>query len=330
MRNLIFTAAVIMMAGLVAPDAAIVWIEAVGDIMPARGIDTALLAPDGLERVFDDTLPVLRAADVVLGNLEAAATTSSVRVAKSYNFRFSPAALAGLARAGFSYLSVANNHSFDFGRQGFLDTLQALAAAGIGTSGAGRSLAEAAAPFVRRIRDTEIRVLSFGDFPADPRGFDGKRDARAAGATSGILWLDDDGLAAAKQAFSPDSFDIALVHGGEEWSTTPTADQKRWYRSLVDAGADLVIGSHPHVLQTLEMRGSALIAYSLGNFLFPGMEETKGGQDSVILEVGILEGKITAVHAIPVHLSGTGVRLAIGDGAAATLRILGAAPGQGR
>jgi poly-gamma-glutamate synthesis protein (capsule biosynthesis protein) len=312
------------------PDPALItWIEAVGDIMPARGVDAALLAPGGLERVFGGTLPILRAADFLLGNLEATASTSGGRVRKSYNFHFVPAALEGLAQAGFAYLSLANNHSYDFGRRGFVETLQALASAGIGTSGAGQSQALAEAPFVLRKRDTEIRVLSFGAFPVDPGGFDGKRDARASESVPGMLWLDEQGVAEASRAFSRDSFNIALVHGGDEWSSRPNPEQKHWYRALIDAGADLVVGSHPHVLQGMEARGGRLIAYSLGNFIFPGMEDTPGGQDSVILKLGILEGRIFALQAIPVRLAGTTVRRAKGDAAAATLRSLTIALGSG-
>ncbi len=308
--------------------ARIAWIEAVGDIMPARGVDAALLAPDGPARVLGDTLPILHAADLLLGNLEAVAGASGVPVLKSYNFRFDPRALESLASAGFSYLSLANNHSFDFGRQGFVESLGALAASGIGTSGVGRDQNHAEAPYVVSIKGTEIRVLSFGAFPADPKGFDGRRDARAAGDAAGMLWLDDAGLAAAARAFSPQSFNIAFVHGGEEWNTRPTPQQESSYRALVNAGADLVIGSHPHVIQGLEARGGALIAYSLGNFIFPGMDGTAGGEDSIILKVGVLAGRVVAVQAFPVRLSGTAVRRAA-DAAAESLRRRSAALVQG-
>jgi poly-gamma-glutamate synthesis protein (capsule biosynthesis protein) len=79
----------------------------------------------------------------------------------------------------------------------------------------------------------------------------------------------------------------------------------------------------------MEARGGRLIAYSLGNFIFPGMEDTRGGQDSVILKLGILEGRIFALQAIPVRLAGTTVRRAKGDAAAATLRSLTIALGSG-
>ncbi len=163
----------------------VAWIGAVGDIMPARGVDALLARHDGLERVFGDTLPILQGCDLLLGNLEGAATRRGAKAAKSFTFRFDPAALARLAEAGFTWLSLTNNHSFDFGPEGFLDTLDALASAGIGTSGAGRSEQEAQAALDSPAGDTPVRILSFGAYPVDRMGFDGRRTARAATAKPG-------------------------------------------------------------------------------------------------------------------------------------------------
>lgn len=300
----------------------ILWIAAVGDIMPARGVDAELLAPGGDRRVFGDALPALRAAGLLVGNLEAAATGKGTRMRKTYTFRFEPRALKALAAAGFSYLSLANNHTFDYGTDGFLDTLAGLADAGIATSGAGRTAADAALPAVLKVGDMEVRLLSFGAYPVDRTGFDGRTTARAGADRPGTLWLDEDGLAAAARGFSPEAFNIAVVHGGEEWSSTPTAAQRKGCRDLVSAGADLVIGSHPHVLQGLEAVNGSLIAYSLGNFLFPGMDGTPGGESSAILEVGTLNRKIVALRVVPVRLRGASVRLDPQSGTAAAVRSL--------
>jgi poly-gamma-glutamate synthesis protein (capsule biosynthesis protein) len=290
--------------------AAIAWIGAVGDIMPARGVDAALLSHGGLARVFGNALPILQSCTFLVGNLEAAATARGMPASKSYTFRFSGKALAPLARAGFRYLSLANNHSFDFGVQGFLDTITALREAGIGTSGVGSDEKAAAQPFHARAGSQDILVLSFSAYPVDRRGFDGRKSARARKNVPGALWLDDQGLAAAAAAFSPRAFNVALVHGGEEWSTRPTSEQQQLYRGLVEAGADVVIGSHPHVLQPMEAYRGRLIAYSLGNFLFPGMEGTPGGEESTILKIGVMNGRVIYLQSYPVHLSGTSVRLA--------------------
>ena len=301
-------------------DSRILWIGAVGDIMPARGVDDVLLSADGLQRVFGDTLPALRSCPLLLGNLESAATFAGAKTRKTYTFRFAPAALGALKKAGFSYLSLANNHTFDFGARGFLDTLAGLSQWGLGTSGAGSNLREASLPFIARFGAVEVRILSFAAYPVDRTGFDGRKVARAAPDGPGALWLDEEGLAAAARAFSPGSFNIALVHGGEEWSSLPTAHQKKLYTELVRAGTDLVVGSHPHVLQGMQAFQGGLIAYSLGNFIFPGMDGTDGGEDSVILKLGLYQGKIRYVISLPVRLEGTSVRLAQGD--AARLKLL--------
>jgi hypothetical protein len=298
----------------------LLWIGAVGDVMPARRVDEALLSSDGVHRVFGDTLPVLRSCALLLGNLEAAATTTGARTRKTYTFRFAPAALGALRQAGFSYLSLANNHTFDFGTRGFLDTLANLSQWDLGTSGAGANAREASLPFVAHLGATEVRILSFAAYPVDRTGFDGRRVARATPDRPGTLWLDEEGLAAAARAFSPGSFNIALVHGGEEWSAQPTSGQRRLYAELVRTGADLVIGSHPHVLQGLQAFQGSLIAYSLGNFIFPGMDGTDGGEDSVILKLGLYKGKIRYVVSRPVRIQGASVRMAEGD--ATRLRLL--------
>jgi hypothetical protein len=291
------------------PEARLLWVGAVGDIMPARGVDAVLLQGEpGARRVFGGTLEVLRGFGFLIGNLEAAATRGGRRAVKSYTFRFQPEALDFLKKAGFTYLSITNNHSFDFGPEGFLDTLDALSERGIGTSGAGKDLAEASRPFVETSGQVELRVLSYGDYPPEAGGFDGEKVAAARADRPGILWLDEGGVAAAARGFRAGSFNIAIVHGGREWEARPTGDQRRFYRALVEAGADLVIGSHPHVLQGMEAWKGALIAYSLGNFLFPGMDGTPGGEESVILEAGLFDGKLRYVVPVGARLSGGTVR----------------------
>ena len=296
--------------------AGIMWIEAVGDIMPARGVDKTLLSSGGLERVFTDTLPVLQGADLLLGNLESTSAEDGTPENKSYTFRFRGEAVKELKEAGFSYVCLANNHTFDFGERGFLQTLTAVSKAGILTSGAGRNLHEASSPAVFNAGDQEVRVLSFGAFPVERTGFDGRVSERVTDSRPGILWLDEQGLTAEDRGFQvPGAFNIAFVHGGQEWRTTPTPEQRNMYRELVAHGASLVLSAHPHVLQGMEAIGDSLIVYSLGNFLFPGMDGTPGGQDSVILKVGVYEGRIRYVQAIPVRLSDGTVSRARGDGA---------------
>jgi poly-gamma-glutamate capsule biosynthesis protein CapA/YwtB (metallophosphatase superfamily) len=283
----------------------ITWVAAVGDMMPGRGVSRLLARKNGLDTVFADTLPVLLRGDVTTGNLEGAVTSRGIRIKKSYSFRFNPAVLDSLERAGFDYLSITNNHSYDFGETGFMDTITHLARAGIATSGAGIDLVSASAPAVFNHEGGEIRVLSIGAYPPEKNGFDGEEITSAGDDRPGILWANDRGLAAVEAAFSDTSFDVLLVHGGVEWSTAPSKEQRELFRHFVNLGADAVIGSHPHVLQGLEVYNEGLIAYSLGNFIFPGMDETAYGEESVILLLGISDHKVRYVEMVPVAIDGT-------------------------
>ena len=170
---------------------ALAWIEAVGDVMPGRGVDEALLSAGGVDQVFGDTLPILRGAQLLLGNLESSTASHGTAENKSYTFRFRPAALEKLKDAGFSYLSLANNHSYDFGQEGFLETLSSLFRCGIRTSGAGSDIQEASRPTVVWAGTQKVRILSFGAFPVDKTGFEGRVRERAESSRPGILWLDD-------------------------------------------------------------------------------------------------------------------------------------------
>ena len=277
---------------------------AVGDIMPGRGTDTLLLAPGGLEKVFNDVLPILQSADLLLGNFEGAVTDGGTRTEKSYTFRFSPKILKPLKAAGFDYLSLTNNHSFDFGEEGFRDTLANFETSGIATSGVGIDLAEASVPFTAFLRGEDIRILSIGAYPRERNGFDGETETAATENRAGVLWYNGKTLDIIRSSFSDETFDILMVHGGEEWSTIPGDRQKQEYRSLAESGADLIIGSHPHVLHGMEAYQGTLIAYSLGNFVFPGMEETAYGEESGVLSIGLHEGTVKYFEFHPVRITG--------------------------
>ncbi len=288
----------------------IVWIAATGDIMPGRGIDTILLnEKNGIERIFHDTLPLLRSADFLLGNLETVVTERGVPLDKSYTFRVTPRVLKPLQSAGFDYFSLTNNHCWDYGEQGFVDTLLHLQETNLYTSGAGKNREEASVPLSLSLRGQPLSILSFGAYPREMNGFDGKTEATAGEEKPGILWADEKTLELATTHFSAGSFDIIMVHGGKEWHSEPIPYQKKLYREFIDRGAELVLGSHPHVLQKLESYQGKLIAYSLGNFLFPGMEETPYGEESIILRIGLVENNIRYVEAIPVRIDGRTVHV---------------------
>ncbi len=280
----------------------------VGDMMLGRGIEDILISRGdrGLSYIFSDTLPVLRSQDVLIGNLEGAVTLGGTKIPKSYNFRFRPEVLPRLKEAGFDYLSITNNHCYDYGMEGFLDTLDYLERYDIPTSGAGRTEDEAYRPHTEQIfkggRKTEVRILSVAAYPREKNGFDGRSRASVQEDRPGIIFSGAPALEAIASFSSDDSIDIVAIHGGQEWQNYPVADQVSFYRSCIDSGADLVLGSHPHVLQGIEGYNGGLIAYSLGNFLFPGMYVMPFAEESLILSVGFVNAKPLYVRPYPVRI----------------------------
>jgi hypothetical protein len=309
-------------AAVAQPAVDVVWLAAVGDIMPGRGVDQLLLQ-EGVDAVLPGLGPVLRAADITIGNLEAVATARGAPIEKRFNFRFTPAALAPLRAAGFDYLSAANNHALDYGRAGLRDTLAALTRAGIATSGAGVDVAAArrVASFIRS--EETIRILSAGGFPSERTGF-GAAAARVGADSPGMLWADRGLFDAVAEQMTEVGLDIVYLHFGSEWMSTPGPQQQHLARKLIDAGVEVVIGAHPHFLQGMEVYGGGLIVYSLGNFLFPGMQGTGFGEESLVLRLGIHGAEVRYLEMVGARLEGRRTRLDRHDAITGRVRELSA------
>ena len=294
----------------------ITWIGGVGDIMVQRGVQKLLIGTgqQGLQTVFQNTLPVLQRQDLLIGNLEGAVTNRGVPTPKSYNFRFSPDVLPALKAAGFDYFSITNNHCYDYGTTGFTDTLAHLEAHGLMTSGAGRTPKAAYTPSRTTIHGTKVTVLSVGAYPQEKNGFDGRRQAQVTEERPGIVFSGQKFLDTVAENSSQAGIDIVVAHGGQEWTSRPTAEQRRFYRACIDAGADLVLAHHPHVLQGMEAYRGGLIAYSLGNFIFPGMYVMPNAEQSLILSTGYLESRLVYIEPHPVKISNRVLDLDAPDG----------------
>ncbi len=287
------------------------FIASVGDIMVARGAQEMMMgSDDGLEKVFGTTLPLLQNSDFTIGNLEGVVTESWSNATKTYTFKFKKQVLSYLLQAGFDYLMQTNNHCYDYGESGFKDTLKAFAEYGVPSSGIGYNAEEAKKFYHTSIKGVPLSVISCGAFPVEQSGFDGKKTATATEDRAGILWKSDELLDAVKKEKDAGYFVIVNVHGGEEYRFVPSKSQREFYEALCSSGADIVFGSHPHVLQPTEWYGDSLIVYSMGNFVFNGMEEMYGATDSELVRVGLLGNKIAYVEQYPAKLSGATVTLA--------------------
>ena len=285
------------------PAPQISWIAGVGDIMVQRGVETILIhQEEGDKAIFGDTLNILQGQDLLLGNLEGSITYTTSKTTKSYNFKFDSRVLPVLKEVGFDYFSLTNNHIYDYGEKGFRDTLKYLKEAEIPTSGAGLTIEEATEYTEILLGSNTVRILSMGAYPKDKNGWDGETMAQITTNRPGILFDGEIATRAVRNMSSPSSFDILMIHGGVEWRSIPDEDQRKIYRSYINAGADMIIGSHTHVLQGMEVWQDKLIAYSLGNFIFPGMDSMAFAEDSMILSAGIMNGEIKYIKVVPVKI----------------------------
>ena len=240
-----------------APPAQSVRIAAVGDITPGS---TPMLPPDGGAELFAGVTSLLE-GDVVLGNLEAVLTErpSSKCPAEStdcYAFLVPPSYAGVLAEAGFTVLNLANNHAFDAGDPGAADTVRSLGEHGVGVTGLPGQIAYADAGGIR------VAVVGFA-----PYGWaNDLRDIDAATALVQKAAERADVVVVAMHA-GAEGRDAAHVRPGpESFLGEDRGDPVRFSHAVVDAGADLVVGTGPHVLRALEWYRDRLIAYSLGSF----------------------------------------------------------------
>jgi poly-gamma-glutamate capsule biosynthesis protein CapA/YwtB (metallophosphatase superfamily) len=268
----------------------VVTLSFVGDILldsaPGQAISRG-------EDPFALTSRMLDSADLTIGNLECPVATGGAAVDKVYAFRAAPLTLP-LLRRHFDAVSVANNHSGDYGPAAFSETLQQLTAAHLPYFGGGSDLAAAHAPLLLEKNGLKIALLGYNEY--HPRSFE------AAPNRPGVAWAEDEqiilDMARARRAGA----DVVLpfFHWGWENEPEPSARQRELGRRLIDAGADAIIGAHPHVTQGAEMYRGRPIIYSLGNFVFDLLDHPDNATGWVLTLVvdrgGVVRFSTAAVH----------------------------------
>lgn len=248
-----------MSFGLVAQESDPVVLLFAGDIILSDYV--AAFVGENTGYVFDRWKPGSE-ADVFMVNLEHPITTATQKVEKKYNFKMSPAYGVILKDAGVTLVTSANNHIFDYGYEGIDDTMHYLDSLGIPFVGIGKNLAEARKPVILERKGKILGFLGYfgggGEFAA------GKNAPGYAPRITRYVVEDVERLRS--------QVDLVVVnfHWGTERASVPEDWQVRLARRTIDAGADVIIGHHPHVLQGVERYKGKIIAYSLGNFVFGG------------------------------------------------------------
>ncbi len=247
--------------------------------MLGRTVGEQVLA-QGPQIVFARVQSALNQADVLVGNLECTITDSSQPAHKSFTMEAPPETARALSLGGFDVLSLANNHSMDYGFAGLMDTRNSLGQYGILTVGAGANATDAHAPVIIQRNGLRLAFLAYVDVAPENSGFDAH--SWIATATSpGIAWAYPDQIKADVTAARLQAdVVIVMLHSGYELNSTVSQNQRTEAHAAIDAGAALVIGAHPHILQEIEQYHGGLIAYSLGNFVF---DQYKGVLNATII-----------------------------------------------
>jgi poly-gamma-glutamate synthesis protein (capsule biosynthesis protein) len=225
---------------------------------------TAALLRNDPRAAFGPIADTLARADVAMVNLETAVTDRGTAEPKQYHFRAPLTALDAVRGAGVDVVTIANNHTLDYGQVGLGDTLDAAKRAAVPAVGAGRSAAEAYAPWVTEVRGTRIAFLGFSQIHELEYTWAAKDDR------PGVAMASDLARASAAVAAARKAADVVVVyvHWGQEGNDCPTSEQKTFAARMSAAGADLIVGTHAHLLLGEGWMGGSYVAYGLGNFVW--------------------------------------------------------------
>ena len=273
-------------------------INAVGDIMLA-GSAAPTFARLGYDYPFAVTAAELKQGDLAVGNLEAPiAVRGDEFTGKRFRFKAAPPGAAALKRAGFSVVTLANNHIMDYGEPALLETLHHLDQNGILHPGAGRDLTSARQQALIQVKGARIAFLAYS--LTLPKEFYAARGR--AGTAPGYQAYFKADIARAKATAD---YVVVSFHWGTEGAASPRPYQVAAAHAAVDAGADVVLGHHPHVLQGIERYKKGVILYSLGNFAFGSL--SRSASRSAIARI-TLDGEVTGVELVPLNVCNSEVR----------------------
>ena len=245
-----------------------------------------------------DMAEVLSAPDVMFVNLETAVAEAGVGQpqSKTYVFKSPPVTVDLLREAGIDGVSLANNHSLDYRAEGLARTTELLDEGGILHAGAGIDETAAYAPVYI---DTGGRTVAIIGLSRVPCGW------AQSGDHPEVAWTCDDwadrGVAAVEEAAANSDVTAVMVHWGVEKDRCPQQYQRDLAHEWIDAGADIVVGSHPHILQGVEKIHDGWVLHSTGNFAFPSAREERAGSAVFLITI---HGTDIDLSVVPVRIRG--------------------------
>ncbi len=293
-----------------------------GQIVPGRCVQAGVDQRGSADYIYADIRDVIQSADLAIGTVNGSISEVSPYmgcVSWTFILNGSPLQADAIGNAGFDAASVATNHInncslTNCGYRPFLDTLANLRRVGVTPIGGGENLAEALQPVVFNVKGVRFAIVSLGEI---------ERLAFAGEDHPGIAILNEENLkksiAAARQA---GDVVIVMPHWGPEYSPLPNPNQMKYARQAVEAGADLVVGNHPHVIQGMQTIDGVQVFYGLGNFVFDQYWELRL-RSSLLVQVTFEGKEYRGYNLIPVVSARDGkVSLADENQAAEILKSL--------
>lgn len=283
------------------PDHAVT-VTVVGDIMLGRRVGAAAQAAGDPSAPLGPLADRLARADITVGNLESTLSDGGTPRQGDDSFSAPPAVLGGLRAAGFDVLGLANNHAGDYGRPALVETVRRVADSGIEPLGAGADRAAAWRPVIVERRGVRVGLLAFNAIgetyraaPDSPGAASLRMDPR-----TGPLRRAELQRVQRRVASLAGRVDVVLVlpHWGDQYTHQPVPDQRRVGRALIDAGASVVVGGHPHWVQGVQEHRGSFVVHSLGNFVFD-MDFMQQTQEGVLLDLTFRAGELERTRATP-------------------------------
>jgi poly-gamma-glutamate synthesis protein (capsule biosynthesis protein) len=267
---------------------------AVGDISYSRGVEQEIKKQKDINYPFLKIGDYLQSSDLVFGNFESPITQGREISDFEMIFRSNPGTEQALKKTGFSVLSLANNHTPDFGEKGLRDTFNYLENVGIEYVGAGENVQKANQPIYIERKGIKFAFFAYNDTDVVPAIYEANENH------VGTAFMRIDNMTkAVKEARQKADFIIVSMHSGTEYADKPNDSQVNFAHAAIDTGADLIIGHHPHVVQSMEEYKGKYIFYSLGNFVFDQMwlRETK---QALAIKIYFTKEEIRKISLLPI------------------------------
>ncbi len=279
-------------------DPAAITLCVAGDWAPIRQFRSVI--EKSPSAVYGDLLPVIQSADLSVVNLEAPLSDRGKAVHKSGSvFKGEEKHVTGLAAVPFDVVTLANNHVFDFGVEAFQDSLKILERQNIQYTGAGMTAEDAARPLILDIKGIKIGIVNFSE---------GEDLTAAQENTPGVMgWELATVLETIKAIKQQVDFVLVICHCGIEYIPFPPPYVADAFKQAAEAGADVVIGHHPHVPQGIGFHQNTPIFHSLGNFVFYQDTDLKYRKLGYMVKIGISEATLTSIDLVPYSISEHGL-----------------------